>query len=227
MRNSKPHRPPSRGRYFMQRGWQDHLVFPAEPFTTREAWEWLIAEAFWKDGRTRAGKFVVTVQRGQLCASVRHLARCWQWTNAKVERFLRRLKTETMIETRSETGISVITICNYNKFQTFTGDGEAASETRSATVPRQQRDKKELNQEDYTNKDSEESFSLFAEQAAPPVPRKKSADPPYSPEFEAFWSAYPRHNGSKKEAFKAYQQQIKIGISHDRLHAAARKYAAA
>jgi len=210
----------------MERGWQKHPVFPNEPFTAREAWEWLIAEAYWREGRTRAGKFVATLQRGQLCASVRYLADCWQWEKSKAERFLKRLKTETMIETRSETGINVITICNYEKYQSFAGDGETANETRRETVPRQQRDKKEINQEDYTIKDSEESFSLFSEQAAPPAPRKKSNDPPYSPEFEAFWQAYPRHNGNKKQAFKSYQQQIKKGVTHDRIIGAVRSYSA-
>lgn len=84
----------------MERGWQKHPVFPNEPFTAREAWEWLIAEAYWREGRMRAGKFVATLQRGQLCASVRYLADCWQWEKSKAERFLKRLKTETMIETR-------------------------------------------------------------------------------------------------------------------------------
>jgi DNA-binding transcriptional regulator YhcF (GntR family) len=148
---NRPRHPPSRGRYFMERGWQKHPVFPDEPFTAREAWEWLIAEAYWREGRTRAGKFVATLQRGQLCASVRYLADCWQWEKSKVERFLKRLKTETMIETRSETGINVITICNYEKYQSFAGDGETANEARRETVPRQQRDKREINQEDYTS----------------------------------------------------------------------------
>ena len=208
----------------MQRGWQDHPVFPAEPFTAREAWEWLIAEAYWREGRTRAGKFVISIQRGQLCASVRYMASCWQWEKSKAERFLKRLKIETMIETRTETGINVITICNYEKYQSFNADSETASGIPRETAPRQRRDKKEINQEDYTNKDSEESFSLFPAQTAPPAPRKKSADPPYSTEFEAFWSAYPRHNGSKKEAFKVYQRKIKKGILHGPIIEGARNY---
>lgn len=226
MPSHKSHHPRSRGRYFMQRGWQEHPVFPTEPFTQREAWEWMIAEASWRDERKRIGDHIVPLQRGQLSASVRYLAECWQWTKARVERFLKRLKTETMIETQSETGINVITICNYEKYQSFSADTEADGETRRGTVPRQQRDKIENNQEDYTNKDSEESLSLFGVQTAPPAPRKKADNPAYSLEFEEFWQAYPRHNGSKKEAFKAYQTQIKRGISHERLKSAAQKYSA-
>jgi len=68
MRSKRPHHPYGRGRYFMQRGWQYHPVFANEPFTTREAWEWLIAEAFWHDSRVRVGNFAVTLKRGQLNA---------------------------------------------------------------------------------------------------------------------------------------------------------------
>jgi hypothetical protein len=132
-----------------------------------------------------------------------------------------------MIETRSETGISVITICNYDRFQTFAGDSETVTGTLNETVPRRQRDKKENNQDNYTNKDSEESFSLFPAQAAPPVPRKKSMSPPYSEEFEGFWRVYPRNNGSKKEASNVYQQKIKKGVPHGTIYSGVEKYRAA
>jgi len=219
------HYPHARGRYLMQRGWQDHPVFPREPFTTREAWEWLIAEAFWKEGRTRAGQFVVDLERGQLCASVRFLAERWQWTPSKAERFLKRLKTEAMIETRCETGINIITICNYDKFQTLSHESETLSDTRNDTAPRRARDKKEEPQEHYTHKDSEESLSLFPPMPSSAKAKPKSADPPgYSAEFEEFWSLYPRHNGSKKEAFKHYQKKVKQGVEHEIIIAGVRRY---
>jgi len=87
MPRSRSYHPHARGRYFMQRGWQEHPFFADEPFTTREAWEWLIAEAYWRDNRVRAGKFYVALKRGQLCASVRHLADCWQWKKARSSGF--------------------------------------------------------------------------------------------------------------------------------------------
>ena len=219
------HYPHARGRYLMQRGWQEHPVFPHEPFTAREAWEWLIAEAFWKDGRTRAGQFVVDLLRGQLCASVRFLAKRWQWTHSRVERFLNRLKTEAMIETRCETGISIITICNYDKFQILSPESETASDTHCGTASRRARYNKEKLQEHYAHKDSEEFLSLFPPAPLPPKPRRKSADPPgYSPAFEEFWSLYPRHNGSKKEAFKHYQKKVKQGVEHEIIIAGVRRY---
>jgi len=221
----RPHYSHARGRYLMQRGWQEHPVFPHEPFTAREAWEWLIAETFWKEGRTRAGQFVVDLKRGQLCASVRFLAERWQWTPSKVERFLKRLKTEAMIETRCETGINIITICNYDKFQMLSHEGETTSDARGDTASRRARYKKEKPQEHYTEKNSEESLSLFPPSALSVKTKRKSSDPPgYSPEFEEFWSLYPRHNGSKKEAFKHYQMKVKQGVKHEIIIAGIRRY---
>ena len=221
----RPHYPHARGRYLMQRGWQEHPVFPREPFTAREAWEWLIAEAFWKEGRTRAGQFVVDLSRGQLCASIRFLAQCWQWTPSKAERFLKRLKTEAMIETRCEAGINIITICNYDKLQMLSHEGDTASDARGDTATRRARDNKEKPQEHYAEKNSEESLSLFPPLPPPVKPKRKSSDPPgHSPEFEEFWNLYPRHNGSKKEAFKHYQTKVKQGVKHEIIIAGVRRY---
>jgi DNA-binding transcriptional regulator YhcF (GntR family) len=129
-----------RGVFAMDRGWFDHPVFADEPYTEREAWAWLIAEAAWKARTCRAGKFVVELKRGQVCASVRHLAKVWRWDRSKIERFLKRLKNRDMIETQANDGISVITICNYNKYQRVSMPAETLSETRTETAPRQHRD---------------------------------------------------------------------------------------
>jgi hypothetical protein len=46
-----------RGAFWVSRGVFDHPLFRGEPFTQREAWLWLIAEAAWKPGRQRIGAF--------------------------------------------------------------------------------------------------------------------------------------------------------------------------
>jgi hypothetical protein len=50
-----------------------------------------------------------------------------------------------MIETEAETGISVISICNYDSYQRVALPIETESETQSETAARQQRDKREDN----------------------------------------------------------------------------------
>lgn len=136
-----------RGVFAVDRGWFEHPMFAAEPFTEREAWAWLIAEAAWKDRARRIEKYVVELKRGQLGASIRHLARIWQWKRGKVERFLNRLKTETMIGTDARHGITIITVCNYNRYQRVSLPDQTQTETPNETLPRQYRD----NTEDIKN----------------------------------------------------------------------------
>ena len=97
----------------------DHGMFKPEVFTEREAWIWLIMQARWKSGAYRAGDFVVNLERGQLAASVRFMAQAWGWTPAKVQRYQKRLINLEMISSKTDTGVTVTTICNYDKFQTL------------------------------------------------------------------------------------------------------------
>jgi len=95
----------------------EHGVFKDEPFSEREAWVWMIMAARWKSGTVRVGDFVVELARGEFAASVRFMAGAWDWTAAKVQRYLERLKKMEMICVKTDTGVSVVSICNYEKFQ--------------------------------------------------------------------------------------------------------------
>jgi len=106
------------GHYRMHRGWMDNPVFGREPYTRAQAWCWLIERAAWKDGAIQpVGRHNVRVQRGQIAVAVRYLAEAWQWSKSTVDRFLTRLETGTMIRTEAGTQYSVISICNYDKYQ--------------------------------------------------------------------------------------------------------------
>lgn len=132
-----------RGFFALDRGLFGHPAFADEPFTEREAWTWLISEAAFRTHTRRIGTHVVNLLRGQLAASLRFLADKWKWHRSSVERFLGRLKNRDMIETRIETGLTVITICNYNKYQAAIASGESSAETQIETGARQERDKVE------------------------------------------------------------------------------------
>lgn len=57
-------------------------------------------------------------------------------------------------------------------------------------------------------------------------PGKKSLEPRYSPDFEAWWSAYPRKR-EKVDAYAAYQKTVKAGAAPAELLTAATNYATA
>lgn len=105
----------------LYRGWRECDAFEGETFSEREAWLWLLENAAWKDGQRRTGKGnIVDVKRGQLHTAERTLATIWKWDRKRVGRFLKKLEKCAMIgPTMGPTG-TLITICNYEKYQ---GDG--------------------------------------------------------------------------------------------------------
>lgn len=107
----------SKNFYVMERGWMDHDVFPKVPHTEREAFLYLIENASWKKREFFVGNVKYNLERGQLTASIRYLAKAWQWNKNKVSAFLKALESEEMIGTDNGTGQTIITICNYEKFQ--------------------------------------------------------------------------------------------------------------
>lgn len=81
------------------------------------AWFWLVANAAWKQTKQDVRGRTIIVERGQICAGRDYLAKEWGWSPSAVERFLRRLETEHMIGREAGQGKSLITICNYEKYQ--------------------------------------------------------------------------------------------------------------
>jgi hypothetical protein len=106
-----------RGTFVVDRGLFGHPAFADEPFTEREAWLWLIAQAAFKPHERRIGRFRVSLARGQMAAATRFMAKAWKWSEASVRRFLDRLAGEQMIVTSRDADLTQITICNYEAYQ--------------------------------------------------------------------------------------------------------------
>lgn len=126
----------------IQRKATDHHLFEGD-VAKLGAWFWLVAKACWKPTKFNVGGKTVTLARGQYCCSIRDLAEAWGWSKSTVDRYITRLKNETMIETDSGTGRLIITICNYEKYQEVGAKAGTASGTPSGTRAGQQRDIKE------------------------------------------------------------------------------------
>lgn len=126
------------------------------------AWFWMVAKACWKPTKFDVHGKVVTLERGQFCCSVREMAEAWGWSKSAVDRFIQRLIDEDMvISTRAKTGTaggttsgtarSIITICNYAKYQDVPKEGGTASEPQRGTAAGQQRDIKEQGNQELPN----------------------------------------------------------------------------
>jgi hypothetical protein len=106
----------------------DHPLFKDRP-EWHVAWEKLIAAAAWKP-QAHVGRWgSVHVERGQLASTLRALAKVLGWPRSTARYFLDRLEAAEMILTQSvrttinardsvknSQRITIITICNYNKF---------------------------------------------------------------------------------------------------------------
>lgn len=150
------------------------------------AWMWLLNSACYRPTKFNVNGRIIEVQRGQICVSMRGLAEAWGWSKSSVERFITRLKTETMIETEGGTGRLVITICNYERFQSdaeLTGTG---SGTPRGTGAGQERD---TNKEDkkYNNKHTTTDSAREASDNAETEPPGNRPKP--NPDFELIMRA--------------------------------------
>lgn len=107
------------GFYLMHRGWMDDPIFDnfEKKFTDRLAWIWLIEQACYEPHSVRVGYDMVTVNRGQVPTSYRKLREAWGWGNNKIIKTLQLWEKYGKIEIKTERGLTLINICNYDKFQ--------------------------------------------------------------------------------------------------------------
>lgn len=107
-----------------------------EPFTRGQAWVDLLMIANWKNGAVRIRGVRIDLQRGQVAASAVFLADRWKWSRGKVQRFLNELENEQRIEQQKNNVTNVVTIINYDYYQSNgqqvgqqTGSKRAANDT--------------------------------------------------------------------------------------------------
>lgn len=111
------------------------------------AFAWMVVRASWKPAKVRYKGIAVTLKRGQLVVSVRDLAERLDRPKGWIERVLTRLKSGTMIKTSSETGLTIITICNYNYYQADLEAYGTAAGTVAGTPTGQRRDTEQRREE--------------------------------------------------------------------------------
>lgn len=189
-----------RGFYTMARGYFDHPMFAAEPFTEREAFQWMIEQAAFEDCKVRVGRAYVDLKRGQLAFATRFLATRWKWSEARVRRFLKRIESDAAIEVLATREATQITICNYDKHQLSRRTDDAQNDAQPVTTATHSRRKEEGIKE--VNKEKEDISAVA------PATRRE-----YSKAFEEFWKAYPQRKGDnpKAPAAKQFEAAVKQG----------------
>lgn len=80
-------------------------------------WLDLLFMASWEDSKQLVGSRLIEIKRGQLVASISYLVKRWSVGHNTVIAFLKMLQEEKMITKSSMRNVSIITICNYEKYQ--------------------------------------------------------------------------------------------------------------
>jgi hypothetical protein len=113
-----------RGNFRVARGIFDHPILDGEPFDKRSAWLWLISEASWEPRKVERGGRCIVLKRGEAAHSLRYMGEAWGWDHKRVGRFLERLTANSMVRIRTEGGVSVVTVLNYERYQTAKNAGQ-------------------------------------------------------------------------------------------------------
>lgn len=133
------------GWFAVKRGITSHDLFRSKPDRLM-IWIWLIENACWKDTPHDIKGETVTVRRGQICTSERRIADKCGVGYQVVRTFLKRLQNERMINATVVRGKSIITLCNYESYQSSENQENAgANATPNATLTQRQRTKEQGN----------------------------------------------------------------------------------
>ncbi len=124
----------------------DHPLYRAEPFTKGQAWIDLFAIANHADSFFFVRGNRIDVKRGQLGMSQENLAERWKWSRGKVNRFLIELEKMNMIVQQKSRLTTLISITNYDTYQS----GDATDDTTDSTTDGHQT----IQQTDINNNDN-------------------------------------------------------------------------
>ena len=105
-------------------------------------WHWLLHHAAWEATRHDVNGKVITIQRGQVCASLKRIAEECGVGIQVVRTFLGKLRDERAIDMDANTGRLIVTICNYEKYQE---KREPANTTENTRATREQHAKEQEN----------------------------------------------------------------------------------
>lgn len=146
-------------------------------------WNYLYQNAFYEDGTRRMNGIDYDLKRGDILISLRFLATGFKTNKNFIAKFLKRLEDRKMISTQAGTRATIVSICNYNKYQATGTQAGTPDGTHIGT------NKKEGKESNEVKKETIDERILF---------------------FDDFWDVFPRQRrGSKQNAKKAYIKAIK------------------
>ncbi len=138
----------------VRRNIHEHPIFAGQP-ERLYVWLWMLSTAAWKDTRMDANGKTITVRRGQILTSYRQMSKATGVGIQVCRTLIERLETENAVNTDTSTGRTLITICNYEKYQSpprIAGTGSNTGATQ------EQHTKEQDNNSDYVGQPKSAAF---------------------------------------------------------------------
>jgi hypothetical protein len=117
-----------------------HEVSDRKPWCDGYAWSYLYSQANYKPGVMNFRNQYISIERGQFITSEFKLHEVFGWSRRRTNSFLTSLEVRGMCTIRRTSRFTMITICNYEKFQSTEDENETTDVTTDVTTDGQQMD---------------------------------------------------------------------------------------
>ncbi|HDL0558431.1 TPA: DnaD domain-containing protein [Staphylococcus aureus] len=122
----------------IDRSIQNHWPFKEKrTFSKFEAWIYLLMEANHSKAKVPIGNQIVTVERGQRLTSILTLSDLFNWSRFKVKTFLDLLESDGMLEVKTTSKYTLITIVNYDFYQSEQGRNQHQNDIKPTSKQHQ------------------------------------------------------------------------------------------
>ncbi|HHB2922235.1 TPA: DnaD domain protein [Staphylococcus aureus] len=122
----------------IDRSIQNHWLFKEKrTFSKFEAWIYLLMEANHSKAKVPIGNQIVTVERGQRLTSILTLFDLFNWSRFKVKTFLDLLESDGMLEVKTTSKYTLITIVNYDFYQSEQGRNQHQNDIKPTSKQHQ------------------------------------------------------------------------------------------
>ena len=133
---------------------KEHWIFKEErAFSRYEAWIDLLLLVNHQDNKFLHDGELVEVKRGSTITSLRKLSEYWSWSTTKTKRFLDLLQSDKMIDYKSNTKKTLLTVVNYDLWQS--NDIEKKHRSNTEVTQKKQGSNTEVTQKKTNNNDKE------------------------------------------------------------------------
>jgi hypothetical protein len=160
----------------------NNFLWNNEPFTRGQAWIDILLWTSHSDHEAPFDGGIIEIKRGTYVTSVRKLCERWKWSNTKVFRFLSVLQREQMLIVNSDAKKTVLTVMNWELFQSQ--DDAETSQKRQRNVTETPQKHTDKNGKECTKNGKNNIKALIAD---------------FSPEFQTAFTSFSEMRKSIKK----------------------------